>query len=30
MPKQRIAIRFWRVDPVVDELKQLAGLLPDV
>ncbi len=29
MPKRRIAIRFWRVDPVVDELKQLAGLLPD-
>ena len=28
MPKRR-AIRFWRVDPVVDELKQLAGLLPD-
>lgn len=30
MPKRRIAIRFWRVDPVVDELKQLAGLLPEV
>jgi hypothetical protein len=28
MPKRRIAIRFWRVDPVVDELRQLAGLLP--
>ena len=24
MPKQRI--QFWRIDPVVDELKQLAGL----
>ena len=30
MPKRRIAVRFWRVDPVVDELKQLAGLLPDM
>lgn len=30
MPKRRIAFRFWRVDPVVDELKKLAGLLPDV
>jgi hypothetical protein len=29
MPKRRIAIRFWRVDPVVAKLKQLAGLLPD-
>ncbi|MGJ4940175.1 hypothetical protein ACQR1W_06335 [Bradyrhizobium sp. HKCCYLS1011] len=29
MPKRRIAIRFWRVDPIVNELKQLAGLLPD-
>ena len=29
MPKRRIAIRFWREDPVVDELRQLAGLLPD-
>lgn len=28
MPKQRITLRFWRVDPVVDELKQLAGLPP--
>jgi hypothetical protein len=25
MPKQRI--QFWRIDPVVDELKQLAGLM---
>jgi hypothetical protein len=24
MPKQRI--QFWRIDPVVNELKQLAGL----
>ncbi|MGZ5872754.1 MAG: hypothetical protein ACXWKP_11665 [Bradyrhizobium sp.] len=24
MPKQRI--QFWRIDPVVEELKQLAGL----
>jgi hypothetical protein len=24
IPKQRI--RFWRIDPVVEELKQLAGL----
>jgi hypothetical protein len=30
MPKMRFAIRFWRVDPVVDELKQLAGLLPNM
>jgi hypothetical protein len=29
MPKRRIAVRLGRVDPVVDELKQLAGLLPD-
>jgi len=28
MPKMRFAIRFWHVDPVVDELKRLAGLLP--
>jgi hypothetical protein len=31
MPKQRI--QFWRIDPVVDELKQLAGLVapgPDI
>ena len=26
MPKQRFRIMFWRNDPVVDELKQLAGL----
>jgi hypothetical protein len=26
MPKQQFRITFWRVDPVVDELKQLAGL----
>lgn len=26
MPKRRIRIQFWRVDPVVDELKKLAGL----
>jgi hypothetical protein len=26
MPKQRFRIKFWRIDPVVDELKQLAGL----
>lgn len=25
MPKQRI--QFWRIDPVVNELKQLAGLV---
>jgi hypothetical protein len=30
VPKWRMAIRIWRVDPVVDELKQLAGLLPKV
>jgi hypothetical protein len=31
MPKLRIFIPFfWRVDPVVNELKQSAGLLPDV
>lgn len=29
MPKQRFGILFWRADPEVDELKQLAGLLPD-
>jgi hypothetical protein len=28
MPKRRISFEFWRVDPVVDELKQLAGLMP--
>jgi hypothetical protein len=26
MPKQRLRINFWRTDPVVNELKQLAGL----
>jgi hypothetical protein len=26
MPKQRFRIKFWRIDPVVNELKQLAGL----
>jgi hypothetical protein len=26
MPKQRIQLLFWRAHPVVDELKQLAGL----
>ena len=30
VPKWHIAIRFWRVDPVVDELKQLAGLPPNM
>jgi hypothetical protein len=30
MPKSRVRIRFWREDPVVDELKQLAGLIPDL
>jgi hypothetical protein len=28
MPKRRISFAFWRADPVVDELKQLAGLTP--
>ena len=31
MPKQRI--QFWRIDPVVNELKQLAGMVapePDI
>jgi hypothetical protein len=28
IPKWRI--QFWRIDPVVDELKQLAGLVPNV
>ena len=27
MPRQRIRIQFWRIDPVVDELKQLAGIV---
>jgi hypothetical protein len=26
MPKQRIRLQFWRVDPIVTELNQLAGL----
>jgi hypothetical protein len=26
IPKRRAAIRFWRVDPIVDELRRLAGL----
>ena len=26
IPKQRFRITFWRVDPLVDELKRLAGL----
>src|ERR1700722_17332241 len=28
MPKRRFSFRFWHVDPVVNELRQLAGL-PD-
>jgi hypothetical protein len=28
IPKWRIRIQFWRTDPVVEELKQLAGLVP--
>jgi hypothetical protein len=28
MPKKRLSFEFWREDPVVDELKQLAGLMP--
>jgi hypothetical protein len=30
IPKWRIRILFWRMDPVVDELKQLAALVPNV
>ena len=30
MPKRRISFQFWREDPIVDELKQLAGLIPEV
>jgi len=30
IPKWRFRIQFWRIDPVVDELKQLAGLVPDL
>lgn len=26
MPKRRIRIQFWRIDPVVNELRKLAGL----
>ena len=26
MPKARIRLLFWKVDPVVDELKNLAGI----
>jgi hypothetical protein len=28
IPKWRLRIRFWREDPVVDELRQMAGLAP--
>jgi hypothetical protein len=28
MPRQRFRIQFWRADPIVAELKQLAGLMP--
>jgi hypothetical protein len=28
IPKSRIHLRFWREDPAVEELKQLAGLTP--
>jgi hypothetical protein len=28
--KWRFRPRFWRADPVVDELKQLAGLILNV
>jgi hypothetical protein len=27
MPKRHFRVQFWRIDPVVNELKQLAGLL---
>ena len=30
IPKWRIRLLFWRADPVVDELRQLAGLVRDV
>jgi hypothetical protein len=30
IPKWRFRILFWRMDPVVDELKQLAALVPNV
>jgi hypothetical protein len=26
MPKRSIRIKFWRIDPIVNELKKLAGL----
>ena len=26
IPKRRHHIKFWRIDPIVNELKQLAGL----
>jgi hypothetical protein len=29
IPKARFRIHFWRIDPVVDELRRLAGLLPN-
>jgi len=29
IPKWRLRILFWREDPVVDELRQLAGVAPD-
>ncbi len=29
IPKSRFSILFWRIDPIVMELKQLAGLMPD-
>jgi hypothetical protein len=30
IPKRRIRFLFWRVDPLVQKLKQFAGLAPDV
>jgi hypothetical protein len=30
MPKRFLSFQFWRIDPIVDELKRLAGLVPDV
>jgi len=30
IPKWCIRIRIWHVDPLVDELKQLVGLMPNV
>ena len=29
IPKWRIRLQFWRIDPVVGELKRLAGLVPN-